>query len=71
MFTDTKDSYIRDISQGKGNFTDIKVENATLKRCVKGLSQVICWDGQGVWLIRDGGIREVVQSGVMAIGSDG
>ena len=70
VFTDTKDSYIRELSQWH-SFTDIKVENVTLKKCVKGSTQVTCWDGQGIWLIKEGRSSEVVQSGVMAIGSDG
>jgi hypothetical protein len=54
------------------SFTDTKLENVTLKKCVKGAIHIICWDGQGgVWLIKEGGGSEVVQSGVMAIGSDG
>jgi hypothetical protein len=70
VFTDTKDSYVRELSQGH-SFTDIKVENVTFKKCVKGSKLVTCWDGQGVWLIKEGGSSKLVQSGVLAIGSDG
>ena len=59
VFTDTKDSYVRELSQGH-SFTDIKVDNITFKKCVKGSKLVTCWDGQGVWLIKEGGSSEVV-----------
>jgi hypothetical protein len=61
---------VRELSQGS-SFSDTKLENVTVKKCLKVATVVTCWDGHDVWQIKEEGRSLMVKSGVMAIGSDG